>query len=337
MRIVYHAQEDGACRELRNLLRKLVLAALTVALSLALASEESKAELQTLYASRLFTTDINESNGLAFDVGSSPEHLYIADNSAQVRVYRLNGVQDAGPITLPGGGSSQELGLHFVREDTSLGGIGVVAGTLIFFQGGSGGLNPTALYAINKSNAAVLASEEPATNYSTGNSCKPLNSRGTGLGYSTRRDLFLGLDPFCSAIALISGGAVTGHFDSQATLVGQNLGDVKEHPETGMIWVGSPVSGSDLMLSEFTELGVLQREFKVLDLATDEKVQVSRLAFDATGSRLWLLASDGDVYEASTPVASVPGLGPFGALVMLVVLVLSAFHVGRRGLLRVRS
>jgi hypothetical protein len=67
----------------------------------------------------------------------------------------------------------------------------------------------------------------------------------------------------------------------------------------------------------------------------EQKVQVSRLAFDATGSRLWLLASDGDVYQASTPVDSVPALGPFGGLVMVAFLVLSAFHLGRRGLLRV--
>jgi len=315
-------------------LRKLVFVALAVVLTFPLTSEESRAELLTLYASKLFTTDINQSNGLAFDISSSPEHLYIADNSAQMRAYRLDGVLDAGPIALPGGGSLQELGLHFVREDTSLGGVGVLAGTLLFFQGGSGGLNPTALYAINKSTAAVLASEEPTTSYDTGNSCKPLNSRGTGLGYSARLDLFLGLDPFCSAIALFSGSAVTGHFDSQATLVGQNLGDVKEHPQTGRIWVGSPVSGSDLMISEFTELGVLLREFEVLDLATDEKVQVSRLAFDATGARLWLLASDGDVYETSTPAFAVPALGPSGELVMVVVLLLSVLYVGRRGLKR---
>ena len=316
-------------------MRKLVLAALTAAFGLVLASDESKAELQTLYASKLFTTDIIESNGLAFDVGSSPEHLYIADNTAQMRVYRLSGVQDAGPITLPGGGGTQELGLHFVREKTSLGGVEVVAGTLVFFRGGSGALFPTILYAINKSTAAVLASKEPNTDHETSNGCQPLRSRGTGLGYSTRRDLFLGLDPFCSAIALISGGAVSGHFDTQSNLIGQNLGDVKEHPQTGKIWMASPVSASDVMLSEYTQLGVVRREFKVLDLATDEKVQVSRLAFDATGSRLWLLASDGDVYQASTPVASLPALGPFGWVVMVSVLVLSAILVGRRGRLRV--
>jgi hypothetical protein len=314
-------------------MRRLVLVALAVVFTVPLTSEESQAQLLTLYASKLFTTDTNQSNGLAFDVGSSPEHLYIADNSAQMRVYRLDGIKDAGPIALPGGGSIQELGLHFVREDTSLGGVGVLAGTLLYFQGGSGGLNPTAVYAINKTTAAVLASEEPNTSYSNGNGCQPLNSRGTGLGYSTRLDLFLGLDPFCSAIALFSGSAVTGHFDSQVNLPGQNLGDVKEHPQTGNIWVGSPVSGSDLMLSEFTESGVLLREFEVLDVATDEKVQVSRLAFDATGMRLWLLASDGDVYETSTHAVSVPALGSSGEFVMVVALLLTVLYVGRRGLL----
>ena len=93
------------------------------------------------------------------------------------------------------------------------------------------------------------------TSYNTGQPCRPLRSRGSGLGFSTSRDLFLSLDAFCSpsAIAEVSGGIVTGHFEWPGKVGGQNQGDVKEHPLTGNLWVGSPVLGSELMLAEFTE------------------------------------------------------------------------------------
>jgi hypothetical protein len=49
--------------------------------------------------------------------------------------------------------------------------------------------------------------------------------------------------------------------------------------------------------------------------------------------RLWLLASDGDVYETSTHAVSVPALGSSGEFVMVVALLLTVLYVGRRGLL----
>ncbi|MBW2282129.1 MAG: hypothetical protein JRG76_14510 [Deltaproteobacteria bacterium] len=294
-----------------------------------LAPRESQAEPLTLLASKLFVTTSIQSNGLAFDFLSSTEHLYIADNAAQLRVYTLDGSLVAGPLTLAGGGSTQELGLHFVREATTIGAVALPAGTLTFFRGGSGALNPTVLYAINKATGSATASDVLGTSYNSG-SCHPLRNRGTGLGYSTRRDLFLSIDPFCQAIADISGGAVTGHFTSQSILPGQNLGDVKEHPLTGALWVGSPATGSQVMLTEYTQTGTVLREFKVLDAATDDVVFVSRLAFDTSGARLWLLAADGDVYEvavSSAPSAQlVPALGPWGWAVMIVLLGLSALH-----------
>ena len=317
---------------MKNLLRNLVLVAMGVAVTLLLAPRESQAELLTLLASKRFATDSNQSNGLAFDVGSPTEHLYIADNAAQLRVYTLDGSLVAGPLALVGRGSTNELGLHFIREAATIGGVGIPAGTLAFFRGGSGGLNPTALYAIDKSTGSATATDVLVTGHRTGTNCRPLRNRGTGLGYSTQRDLFLSVDPFCQAIAEISGSAVTGHFDSQSVLVGQNLGDVKEHPLIGTLWVGSPATGSEVMLTEYTQTGTVLREFKVLDAATDEVIEVSRLAFDISGARLWLLASDGDVYEAAVSFAHpVPSLGLWGHLVMLSLFGLSALHFGRWG------
>ena len=50
--------------------------------------------------------------------------------------------------------------------------------------------------------------------------------------------------------------------------------------------------------------------------------------------RLWLLASDGDVYETSTQAVAVPALGSSGEFVVVVALLLTVLSVGRRGLLR---
>jgi hypothetical protein len=180
---------------------------------------------------------------------------------------------------------------------------------------------------VDETTGAALASVELDTSYRTGTNCRPLNGRGTGLGYATGLDRFLSIDPLCQAIARIrTDGVVTGHDDALEPLVGQNQGDVKQHPGTGNLWVGSPVlSDSGLMLYEQSTAGQVLREFSVLDADTDEAVSVSRLAFDATGARLWLLAQDGDVYEVADPdLPAVPALGPWAQLVLIAGLALGA-------------
>ena len=315
-------------------LRSLVPVAIGIAFTLL--PQESKAELFTVVAAKLFSTDSNQSNGLAFDVSSPMEHLYIADNSAQLRVYTLDGSLVAGPLALPGNSSPNELGLHFVREATILGGEAVPAGTLTFFRGGAGGTSdPSTIYAINKASGVATATQPLVTDYNTGLTCRPLRNRGTGLGFSTRRDLFLSIDAFCipDAIAEISDGVVTGHFEWPGNMAGQNQGDVKEHPLTGNLWVGSPdLTDPSFTLAEFTETGTLLREFQVLDAGTALNIIVSRLAFDATGERLFILLANGDVYQASgPPVALAPALSLWGYVVLMVGLGLSALYLRRWG------
>jgi hypothetical protein len=314
-----------------TLVRTLVLVALGIGFGLLLTPRESEAQLGTVFATRLFTTDSNQSNGLAFDVSSPTEHLYIADNAAQFRVYTLDGSLLRGPISLPGDSSANELGLHFVREATSLGGEAVPAGTLTFFRGGAGGLSdPSSIHAIDKVTGFATASQPLITNYNTGQPCRPLRNRGTGLGFSTRRDLFLSVDPFCTAIAEVSGGEVTGHFDWPGAMSGQNQGDVKEHPTTGHLWVGSPVPSSTFTLAQFTETGTLLREFQIIDADTELNILVSRLAFDATGERLFILLGNGDVYQASGTAISLPALSGPAVIALFAAIAVAGSLAARR-------
>ena len=72
------------------------------------------------------------------------------------------------------------------------------------------------------------------------------------------------------------------------------------------------------------------REFQVIDADTELNITVSRLAFDATGERLFFLLANGDVYqESEPPKIPVPALGLWGYLVLTTGLVLSALHLGR--------
>lgn len=66
-----------------------------------------------------------------------------------------------------------------------------------------------------------------------------------------------------------------------------------------------------------------------MDADTLGSVGILRLAFDASGERLWLLsASNGDVYQLDLPVISesIPTLSPWGALLLALALGGSALH-----------
>lgn len=111
----------------------LMCSALSVALPLT--PQRSEAQVVNVLATKLFdTTSGGERNGLAFDAAT--QRLYVADGTGQLRAYTLDAAR-AGPDPLPGDGRPVEIGLHVVREATSIGGTAVPAGTFTYIQGGS--------------------------------------------------------------------------------------------------------------------------------------------------------------------------------------------------------
>lgn len=284
-------------------------ALLAAVLTLLLIPQDCRAQVTVIQATKLFATTTTQSNGLAYD--GAADHLYIAEPATSTAppklwVYDLDGFLVIGDIDLPGSGSQRQLGLHVLRAPANVGGETFAAGTLLFLRGGSN-LVETTLYALDKSTGLPFASTVLATGLETPTGCEVLNRRGTGLGYATQSNLFLSADPVCGVIGEVSDGMVTGFFE-RGVSGSQSVGDVKEHPLTGHLWVGGPAPGADnpVQLTEHADSGVLLQEFEVIDEQNPEQaVVIARIAFDTDGQRLWLLTTDGDVYQVSGSVTAV--------------------------------
>jgi hypothetical protein len=312
---------------MKRLFRSTVLAATGVALALLLTPQRSHAQ-QTVLAANLFATAAGERHGLAYDAATG--RLFTVERATtlaapQLRAYTLNGTLVSGPHALSGTtGALTAMGLHFLRGNTSIGGQAVPAGTLVY-------LRDATLYALDKTDGSVMASEAVDINFDTGGLCtKPLGGAGKGLGYSTRLGRFLSTNSCCncSGVAEFIAGGVTG-FIPVPVPGSSGAGGVKEHPASGNIWVGNAPDINSL--SEFSQQRVLLRQFEVFEAGTLGLVAIMRLAFDATGQRLWLLGFDGVVYQINGQDISsaVPVLGPEGIFALALLLGLSALWLGR--------
>jgi hypothetical protein len=244
----------------------------------------------------------------------------------QLRAYTLSGTLVSGPHALSGtSGALTRMGLHFIREATTIGGQGVAAGSLIY-------LRDATLYVLDKTDGSVIVSEAVNPGFDTGGLCtNPLNGGGKGLGYSTRLDRFLTTSSCCncSGIAEFIGNQTTGFIPLSVPATG-GAGSVKERPSTGNLWVVN--APNSVGLSVVSEARVLLREFVVADADTLGPVASMRLAFDTSGSRLWLLStSNGDIFELDITLPQpLPTLSPSAWLVLVLVLGGSALHLARR-------
>lgn len=192
------------------LLRMFSAGAIAIASMLLLAGQECRAAGDTLFVTKIFTNDAEEEHGLAFD--GATNWLYTVERATtvvppQLRAYTLSGTLVSGPHALSGtSGALTRMGLHFIREATTIGGQGVAAGSLIY-------LRDATLYVLDKTDGSVIVSEAVNPGYDTGGLCKnPLNGGGKGLGYSTRLDRFLTTSSCCncSGIAEFIGNQTTG-------------------------------------------------------------------------------------------------------------------------------
>jgi hypothetical protein len=253
----------------------------------------------------------------------------------QLRAYTLDGnLVPGGPHELVETvGSQTKMGLHFLRGGASIGGQAVSSGTLTYLRG-STAVNPVVtLYALDETDGSVIASEVVNPDFDTGGLCQsPLVSGGKGLGYSTRLGRFMSTHSLnnCSGYALFMGGQVTGFVPISLPGSG-GAGDVKEHPLSGNIWVANAPDADSLTV--FSPAGVPLQEFDIIDADTLSAVtSIMRIAFDASGDRLWLIRSNGDVYQidAASVFAPVPAVSPWGSLLLALVLVALALHLARR-------
>jgi len=286
---------------MKRLFRNSILVAAGIAVTVFLTQQSVYS--QTIYATQLFATEAGERQGLAYD--SATDRLYTIERATtlvapQMRVYTLAGTLVGGPYTLSGtSGALTRMGLHFIRTGTNIGGQAAPAGSLIY-------LRDATLYILNKNNGNVIASEAVNVNFDTGGLCvRPLNGGGKGLGYSTTLGLFLSTNSCCncSGVAEFNTGQVTG-FVPISVPATNGGGDVKEHPLSGNIVVAnSPGSDSFSVLSPAR---ALLRQYVVLDGETLAPFGVMRIAFDATGDRMWLLGFDGNVYQINNPAVGVP-------------------------------
>jgi len=314
-----------------------ILVCVAVCVAFPLTPQRGEAQVANILATKLFETGVgNERNGLAFD--PSTELLYVADGLAQLRAYTLDGTQVQGPDPLPGDGRAGELGLQIVREATSIGGVAVPAGTLTFIQAGRPeppSANETTLYALDKTTGLQTATQVLITGLQTPPpaDCVILKDRAKGLGFSTHSNLFVSFDITCSVVAEIDNGVVAGFFKIPPIAGSSGGGGLKVHPLTGNVWVGGAFVGGANNLAEFSQEGALLRQYLVLDANTGVPVSIRRLAFDATGQRLFLLQFlPAAVYlVAGPPVEAIPGLGPWGYLALLFGLGTIAPILGRRG------
>ena len=73
----------------------------------------------------------------------------------------------------------------------------------------------------------------------------------------------------------------------------------------------------------------------MLNADTLAPINLMRIAFDATGSRLWVLAFDGSVYEIDgVDIGVVPTSGFWGAFALISILSASAIILSRQMLAR---
>jgi hypothetical protein len=297
-----------------------------------------QAQVANIVATQLFETSAgNEQNGLAFD--DALQRLYTIDSTDALRAYDLDGSLVLGPLALLSPGRPGETGLHFIREATTIGGVAVSAGTLVFVQAGAGNdpqdANETTLYAIEETTGDVISAEALTTGLVTPPAGCPdvLKDQAKGLGYSTRRDVFVSVDIDCQGIAEIGGGDVTGFFGVPGGISGTSGGGgVTVHPSTGNVWLAGALSEGNL--AEFSESGVLLRRFDVLDGGTASPIAPRRIEFDATGERLFLLTFGAEVYVLDgmdLASVAVPGLGPWATGILIL-----AFTAGGVGIIRGR-
>jgi hypothetical protein len=298
------------------MLNRLASVATSVALLL---TPQLAAAASPILATKLFEASSGtERNAIAYDAAT--ERLYTVNSADMLTAYEVDGdgtpVLGPLPVTIGGldvPGRSGEVGIHFIEEATTIGGVGVAAGSLLFIQAGQPPLstNETTLYALDETTAAATTSEVvtigliPPT--STCPNSNVLKDQAKGLGYSIQLDVPGGILPS-------SGGA-----------------GVAVHPVTGHTWLGGPLLGGDNRLAEFSEEGVLLQQLNVLDTNGGAAVPVRRLTFDPTGQRLFMLTFSADVYELAGPLPeAVPALGPWGLLVLSLGLGLGALSLGQR-------
>jgi len=343
------------------LTRNTALVAGGIVVALLLAPQRGQAAVLTVEATYLFTP--SGEAGLAYDVSPGVEHLYVlhkgqgtpSDPNGSNATLRAYSLLDPVPTLLAGypvelaDGTSIEhgeikLGMHFVREATTVGGVAVPAGTLIVIRRGATQNAEVVLTAVNKVTGAMFSagsSEDVDTSLPAAGCQGVLLSGPAGLGFSTVLDRFLSADVVCrpavgelrgliGSISVVSGAEVTGFFEVPGGLEpgADGQGDVKEHPRTRNLWVVGPPN----RLLEFSTAGELLREFAVVDKATQGAIGLKRLAFDTLGQRLWLLTVAQSVYEMdvnATLYSSVPSLGPWGAMALALGLALSPFGLAR--------
>jgi hypothetical protein len=301
---------------------------IAVASTVLLVSQECRAQ-DTVYATKIFENDAEEEHGIAYDAAT--DRLYTIQRAStvvapQLRAYTLDGTLVSGPHLLTGTtGSLTRMGIHFIREATTIGLTAIPAGTLIYLRDGT-------LYALDKTDGSVIASEVVGPDFDTGGLCKsPLAGGGKGLGYSTSMDRFLTTSSCCNCagIAVFSNSQTTGFFPLSVPGSG-GAGDVKERPITGNLWVGN--APGIFSLSVLSHAGVLLREFLVLDASTLAGVGIMRIAFDTTGDRLWIAsATNGQIYQLDmASVPQVPALSLWAWCALVLVLGCSALYLGRR-------
>ena len=322
--------------------RILYAGAIAIASTLLLTPLDCEADATPLLASNIFSTGAGETAGLAYDAATN--RLYTVERATtlidpQLRAYELDGTLVPGsPHELvETAGSQMKMGLHFLRGGESIGGQAMSSGTLTYLRGSTAVHNFVTLYALDKTDGSVIASEVVNPDFETGGLCdSPLVSGGKGLGYSTRLGRFMSTHSLnnCSGFALFIGGQVTGFVEISLPGSG-GAGDVKEHPLSGNIWVANAPDADSLTV--FSQAGVPLQEFDVIDADTlSAVITIKRIAFDASGDRLWLIRSDGDVYQIDAPAVSapVPVASPWGLLLLSLALVGLALHLARPERLR---
>jgi hypothetical protein len=320
-----------------------------VAASIAwLLSPQLAGAASSILATKLFEVAVgNERNALAYD--SATERLFTVNSTTLLRAYDVDGdgtpVLGPLPVTIGGQdvpGRSGEVGIHFIEEAITIGGVGVAAGTLLFIQAGTTAqsTNETTLYALDKTTAAATASEVVTLGLipppPTCSNSQVLKDQAKGLGYSIQRNVLLSVSFNCNAVAEIDSGSVTGAFDVPGGIIPSSGGaGAAVHPITGHTWLGGALLGGGNRLAEFSEEGVLLQQLNVLDENGGAPVSLRRLSFDDTGQRLFMLTFSADVYEIAGPLpAAVPALGPWGFFVLSLALGVGALALGKRTLSR---
>jgi hypothetical protein len=122
----------------------------------------------------------------------------------------------------------------------------------------------------------------------------------------------------------IDDGDVTDYFVVPDGITGTSGGaGVAVHPVTGHTWLGGAILGGTNRLAEFSEDGVLLRQLNVLDAAGGATVSVRRIAFDASGERLFMVTFGAEVYELGVP-PPVPGISVWGGIAAGLAMALGA-------------